>query len=152
MTETGTIRLPHVPDWRSWSPAEVLERCPETGRPLRARLSTGHVVEYARERGDAVRAALASLAGVPFEDVPAVDEEMAGWARTLGCRLLAHDIPPVHRMAWVGLAPGPDAALMCKSHVTHNPLAYFPMPVPIARHIGIDDITAGLTLEPLEGC
>ena len=171
MTETNTIRLPHVPAWRSWSPREVLESCPLTGRPLTAILSDGTRAEYMRTEFDCFRCTLATLARAPYDDVPGLGSpgdsslaltqaiaDMGAWAHGLGCRLVWHEKPPVDRERWIGSVPadafGRDhGVVMSKSFVIHDPAAAFPLPegrVPV--HVTLADIKWGLTLEPLEGC
>lgn len=154
---------------RSWRPTEVLARCPDTGRPLTALLDTGHRAEYMRTKFDCLRAALATAAGVPYAEVPDVGTpesdhlartqavaDLGAWARGLGYRLTWHEQSPVERMLWIGAVPadedGPShAAVMCKSHVIHDPAAFFPLPhghVPVP--VSLADIESGLTLDLLE--
>ena len=166
---SATITIPTPPGWRSWCPETVLERCPDTGRPLTALLSSGHRAEYMRTRWDCLRAALATAAGVPYAEVPDLQTPDAGalaltqatadlgaWARGLGCRLVWHAEPPVHRMLWIGAVPadtwGPShAAVMVKMHTLHDPAAHYPLPEGhVPCHVTLDDIKSGLTLDPLE--
>lgn len=48
----------------------ILERCPDTGRPLTVYLPDGRVAFYQRRPDDCMRAAVATLLQVHIVDVP----------------------------------------------------------------------------------
>lgn len=152
---------------RSYAPIEVLER-DTNGRALTVRLPNRYLAEYMRRRDDCMRACLASLAQVPYDQVPDVAAALDGgplaeaqaladlgaWANMLGYRLTYHPTPPTDRGAWIG---GVDAdehgpshgVVMCLDRVVFDPASNFPLPpghelVPVA----LADIAYGITLDP----
>lgn len=152
---------------RSYRPIEVLERDP-SGRPLTVRLASGHRAEHMRTRMDCMRACLATLAQVPYDQAPdvaaALDAgplaeaqalaDLGAWANTLGCRLTYHHEPPTDRGAWVGgVEAGEDGpshgVVMCLDRIVFDPAAGFPLP---AGHelvpVTLADIAYGITLDP----
>jgi len=166
---SATVTIPRTTAWRSWQPARVLEACPETGRPLVAVLSTGLRGEYMRTELDCFRCALATVAAVPYADVPdcgSPDDgaltyaqtlaDLGAWARSLGRRLTWHPQPPVDRREWIGAIPadgwGPSHCIvMAKCHPLHDPAAFFPLPPGHVPHLPtLADIAFGVTLDPLE--
>jgi hypothetical protein len=163
------IRIPPGTAWRSWQPARVLEACPSTGRPLTAVLTAGMRAEYMRSELDCFRAALATLAGVPYDQVPDCgspgDSELArtqvvadlgAWARSHGRRLRWHPAPTVDRREWIGAIPadewGPSHALvMTRCHPLHDPAAFFPLPAGHVPHFPtLADVAWSVTLDRLE--
>lgn len=154
---------------RSYEPCAVLARDPVTRRSLTVQLPTGHAAEYMRTRSDCLRAALSTLANRPYAEVPAVPPEgsggphataqgladLGGWARSLGYRLVWHEMLPLDRGAWVGGIPadehGPSHALvMCRDRVVHDPARGYPMQ-PGEEWIpgSLDQVTFAITLEPV---
>jgi hypothetical protein len=153
---------------RNYYPIAVLEREPGTDRPLTVRLVTGHPAEYMRTRSDCMRAALATLAGVPYAEVPDVEFALGGgglayaqaiadlgaWAHGLERRLVYHETPPTDRGAWIGCIPadadGPSHGLvMCMDRLVHDPASGSPLP-PGHQLIPESRITYGITLDLLE--
>ena len=164
---------------RSYAPVETLVVEPGTGRPLTVRLPNGRPAEYMRRYDDCMVACLATLAGVPYNEVPdigAIDAgplvqsqglaDLGGWASGRGWRMRwhslsspppwRHPIPAFARDGWIGGVPpgefgGAHGVVLVEDRIVFDPGSNLPAPAGEEFvPVTLEEIAFGVTLERKE--
>ena len=152
---------------------EVLNRCPDTGRPLTVRWPDGRYAESMRNEFDCLRCVLAFVTGCRYVHVPEIPPPGAGelaerlalarieaFVGAHGWDVVRHDdLAAVGaRRSWIGAVPGDEfgpshCVAMRFGEVEFDPAIGFPLPagrelVPVTPA----DVSWGLTLDSRRAC